>query len=217
VGNLSYVPYGVQVGLCTRTDDTATIGDGTRIGSFSIIGEECQIGKDCRINDYVKLYPGTILGDRVMFDEYSNSSGAVVIGNDVMIKRMAIVGQGAIIENKAFIGPMTILVHERNISWQRDVNKISRGVYVHAGAVIGSRVVVNSGVTVGYNAIIGAGAVVTKDCEENGIYTGVPAVRVGTVPPERRLDVDRCPPIRFSDRVRNEYLPHLVAVGKYPV
>jgi len=194
---------------------TSTIGEGTTIGEFCIIEADCVIGKDCLIGDFAKLAPGTVLGDRVHFDEYSNSSGSVVIGDDVFVKRMAIVGQGAIVEDKAFVGPMTILVHEKNISWQRDVKKVSRGVYVRAGAVIGSRVVINSGVTLDYNTIVGAGSVVTHDCAENGIYVGIPAAQAGIVPIDQRVVIEKKEPLHFDERILRTYLPHLQSCGRF--
>jgi acetyltransferase-like isoleucine patch superfamily enzyme len=196
---------------------TAVVGKGTVIGEFCIIEADCTIGRDCLIGDFAKLAPGTLLGNRVHFDEYSNSSGAVVIGDDVFVKRMAIVGQGAIVEDKAFIGPMTILVHEKNVSWQRNVKQVSRGVYVRAGVIIGSRVVVNSGVTVDYNAVVGAGSVVTHDCQENGIFVGVPAAHAGIVPPKRRVVVTKKAPLCFRPKVLREYLPHLQGCGRFDV
>ena len=43
---------------------------------------------------------------------------------------------------------------------------------------IGERVTILRGVTIGENTIVGAGAVVTKNCEANSVYAGVPAKRI---------------------------------------
>jgi len=43
---------------------------------------------------------------------------------------------------------------------------------------IGARVTILPGANIGSGSIIGAGAVVVGDCEPNGLYAGVPAVRV---------------------------------------
>ncbi|MEZ0446843.1 acyltransferase [Cellulomonas sp. ICMP 17802] len=48
-------------------------------------------------------------------------------------------------------------------------------IYVRDGAWIGSRVTILPGVTIGEGCVIAAGAVVTKDCEPNSLYAGVPA------------------------------------------
>ena len=47
---------------------------------------------------------------------------------------------------------------------------------VHA-AFLGLGAVVRDGVTVAERCLVGAGAVVTRDTEPNGVYTGVPAKR----------------------------------------
>jgi maltose O-acetyltransferase len=50
------------------------------------------------------------------------------------------------------------------------------------GVWIGSNAVVLPGVSIGDGCVIGAGAVVTKDCEPNGFYAGVPARLVRQLP-----------------------------------
>lgn len=51
-------------------------------------------------------------------------------------------------------------------------------IVVGNGAWIGARATILPGVTVGRGCVIAAGAVVTRDCEPDGLYAGVPAVRV---------------------------------------
>jgi len=50
----------------------------------------------------------------------------------------------------------------------RDIS-IGRGVWICSGAII------LGGVTIADHAVIGAGAVVTRDCPEAAVYTGIPA------------------------------------------
>ena len=45
---------------------------------------------------------------------------------------------------------------------------------------IGTDAVIMPNVRIGSNVVIGAGALVTKDCEPNSIYAGVPAKRIGS-------------------------------------
>lgn len=52
---------------------------------------------------------------------------------------------------------------------QRSVIVVGDGTWIGAGAII------LPGVTIGRGCVIGAGAVVTKDCQDNGVYVGVPA------------------------------------------
>lgn len=46
---------------------------------------------------------------------------------------------------------------------------------------IGRNAIILKGVTIGNNVIIGAGSVVSKDCESNGVYAGIPAKKICTV------------------------------------
>lgn len=49
---------------------------------------------------------------------------------------------------------------------------------IHAvKTIIGRNAIILKGVTIGNNVIIGAGAVVTKDCDSNSVYAGVPALK----------------------------------------
>ena len=51
-------------------------------------------------------------------------------------------------------------------------------IFVGAGCWIGANVVVLPGVQIGPGCVIAAGAVVTRDCAPNGLYVGVPAMRI---------------------------------------
>lgn len=52
------------------------------------------------------------------------------------------------------------------------------GVVVGAGTWIGARATILPGVTIGRGCVIAAGAVVHRDTDPDGLYAGVPAVRV---------------------------------------
>lgn len=51
-------------------------------------------------------------------------------------------------------------------------------IKVGNGCWIGARALIMPGVTIGEGCVIAAGAVVTRDCEPNGLYAGVPAKRI---------------------------------------
>lgn len=51
-------------------------------------------------------------------------------------------------------------------------------IRVGDGCWLGTRVTVLAGVTIGAGCMIAAGSVVTKDCQPNGLYGGVPARRL---------------------------------------
>ncbi len=52
------------------------------------------------------------------------------------------------------------------------------GVVVGTGTWIGARATIMPGITIGRGCVIAAGAVVIRDTDPDGLYAGVPAVRV---------------------------------------
>ncbi|WP_326599960.1 acyltransferase [Rhodococcus sp. PD04] len=92
----------------------------------------------------------------------------------------------AIGDNVSF-GPRVIVMtgtHEIGPSTKRASDPTQfQPVVIENGAWLGAGVIVNPGVTIGAGCIVAPGAVVTKDCEPNGLYAGVPAIR------KRDLDV----------------------------
>lgn len=60
----------------------------------------------------------------------------------------------------------------------------SAKICVGDGVYIGSGAVILPGVTIGDGAVVGASALVTSDCEPHGLYLGVPAKFVRTLPRE---------------------------------
>jgi acetyltransferase-like isoleucine patch superfamily enzyme len=184
------------------------------VGRYSTVGKDCRFGRNVIIGDHCKLMAGVVIGDNVKLDDYCNTSGAILIGNDVLVKRMCCLTQGTVIEDKVFIGPGIMIIHEKNVSYLRDVKKISRGVYIRSGAIIGGRATLLSGVTVGKDAIVGAGALVTRDCDDGGIYVGVPARKIGAVPEDQRIGIEMAP-LMFSEYVRERYLPKMCGTGRF--
>jgi maltose O-acetyltransferase len=60
-------------------------------------------------------------------------------------------------------------------------------INVGDGAWIGSSVTIIGGVTIGAGAVVAAGAVVVRDCEDNGLYGGVPAKLIRWLPPRNEV------------------------------
>ena len=72
--------------------------------------------------------------------------------------------------------------HEIGNASRRAGASNSLPIHIENGCWIGGNVTVMPGVRIGAGTIIAAGSVVTKNCEPNSIYAGVPAVRKGPVP-----------------------------------
>jgi maltose O-acetyltransferase len=72
--------------------------------------------------------------------------------------------------------------HEMGPSAQRAARTIGEPIVIEDGCWLGARVTVLPGVTIGRGCVIAAGALVTADCEADGLYLGIPARRVRTLP-----------------------------------
>jgi len=194
------------------------IADDAQVGRLSIIERDCRVGAKTVIGDFCKLMPGSVIGEDCRIDDYANTSGAVVLGPGVMVKRMACVTQGLIAYDQAFIGPGVMVIHEQHVTWKRPgLRKVSRGIMLGVGAVVGGQALLMPGVEIGDNCWVAGGAIVTKDCDAGGIYVGAPAKKVGEVPEEYLLDVTaraQHPPLRFDEAILERYLPDLVSVGR---
>ena len=125
--------------------------------------------------DFVKLMPKTVIGNDCKLDDYVKTSGYVQIGNKVRIKRCSMVGQAVRTEDNVWIGSGISTTRIKYVKPTGDEEKKEEWITLKEGCVIGSRALLLAGVTVGKGAIIAAGAIVSKDCEPNGVYIGSPA------------------------------------------
>lgn len=55
----------------------------------------------------------------------------------------------------------------------------SGDLFLEENVFLGCNVIVCKGVKIGKNCVVGAGSVITKNLEENSVYAGVPAKKVG--------------------------------------
>lgn len=104
-----------------------------------------HIGSGVWINKGCKLYPGT---------------ANVILGDRVFVAADVILNTAS---------------HEVGGSNQRAAECYHRDIRIGDGTWIGCGAIVLAGVTVGRGCIIAAGSVVTKDCEPDCLYAGVPA------------------------------------------
>lgn len=72
--------------------------------------------------------------------------------------------------------------HEAGPSNQRGRDPFGLSTVIEDGCWLGAGVIVLPGVRVGRGCVVAAGSVVTKDCEPDGLYAGVPAVRKRDLP-----------------------------------
>jgi maltose O-acetyltransferase len=116
-----------------------------------------------------------------------------VSGHDVHIHDNVFINTGVLFEAAAAItleagvqvGPRVQFLtstHELGPPWWRAGQTHTAPIHVGEGTWIGGGAIILSGVTVGAGCVIGAGSVVTRDCEEDGLYVGAPAIRKRDLP-----------------------------------
>lgn len=137
-------------------DETAKIGEGTRVWHFVCVRENAEVGKNCVLGHSVHVGKG------------------VKIGKGVKLENKATIYEGVTIENNVFVGPHVTFTNDPYprsfpVGW-----KIVKTI-VREGASIGAGSVVICGLTIGRYAMIGAGSVVTKNIPSNALAYGSPA------------------------------------------
>lgn len=79
----------------------------------------------------------------------------------------------------------TILTHDYSLSVlacvKGDIVGSVEKTTLGSNIFIGRNAIILKGVTIGNNVIIGAGAVVSKDCDNNSVYAGVPARKICSI------------------------------------
>ena len=144
-------------------ENSAIIGEGTKVWHFSHIMSNCTIGQKCNIGQNVVVSPN------------------VILGNNVKVQNNVSIYTGVICEDDVFLGPS--MVFTNIINPRSAVNR--RGSYakttVKKGASIGANATIVCGNDIGEYAFIGAGAVVTKTVKSFALVVGNPSKQIGWI------------------------------------
>lgn len=131
-----------------------------------------------RLGQSVKIAPGNrfVSGYEVVFgDQVYVNTGCVFDGSAPIV-----------LEQGVRVGPgVQFLTSSHEISADPAMRAgfpILGGITVGRGSWVGAAVTVLPGVTIAPGCVVGAGAVVTGDTEADGLYLGVPARRVKSLP-----------------------------------
>lgn len=134
----------------------------------------------CRRNHRCSIY--RLWG--VKTETNSINSGCFFKNNEVEIGENSFINDKCYFEGPVKIGKhcaiaqevmMITTTHEIGTTSQRSGPLERKPIKINDGAWIGARATILPGVTIGQGCVIAAGAVVTSDCEPNGLYGGVPA------------------------------------------
>lgn len=154
-------------------NDSACVGDGTRVWAYAHVMEGARIGENCNIGEHCFVESGAVLG------------------NGVTLKNGVCVWDGIEIEDFAFIGPLVALTNDRFPRSPRLDSAAVQKRYAHGewlvktrigrGAAIGANATIVCGISIGEFATIAAGAVVTQTVGAYQLVAGNPARAIGVV------------------------------------
>lgn len=187
---------GTEIHATAVVDESARIGEGTKIAAGCVLGESVVLGRDCEIGPNVTIYAGTVLGDRVQVqagavlgskgfgyvrDRATGAytlfpqQGTLVIEDDVDIGANTTIDRGALGETRIGAGSkIDNLVHiGHNCVVGRNViiaaqTGISGSSVVEDGAILGGQVGIGEHATVGRGVILGGGAGVLSGKKMHG-------------------------------------------------
>lgn len=142
-------------------DETAQIGENTKIWHFCHVMKNARIGANCVLGQNVMVGPDVVLGNRVK------------VQNNVSIYT------GVECEDDVFLGPSMVFTNVMNPRSSVERKNEFRKTLVKKGVTIGANATIVCGVTLHPYAFVGAGSVVTKDVPAYALVFGNPARQHG--------------------------------------
>lgn len=163
-----------------------TIEELNNIG-FENLGENVLISKKASIYGAGNIS----IGNNVRIDDFCILSGKIIIGNYVHIAAYSALfagDEGIIFEDFTGISSRSV-IYAASDDYSGEFltnptlpdeyrNVISKRVVLEKHALIGTNCTVLPGVTIKEGTSIGACSLITKNCDEWGIYVGIPAKRI---------------------------------------
>ena len=150
-----------KISLKAEIENSATIGDGTRINAGAYIGHNVKIGKNCFIGANSVIGDNCEIGDNAFINALVAISYCL-IGNNVIIHNGAKIGQdGFGFAHNA--GKLQKILQLGIVEIGDDV-EIGANTCIDRGAIantiIGKQVKIDNLVQIGHNALIGEGTVI---------------------------------------------------------
>jgi acetyltransferase-like isoleucine patch superfamily enzyme len=161
--------------------------------------QSTNIGKNTTIWQYVVILPKANIGENCNINCHVFIENDVIIGNNVTIKSGVQIWDGICIEDNVFIGPNVTFTNDL-VPRSKQYPETFRKTILKKGSSIGANATLLSGIEIGEYALVGSGSVLTKTIENNSVWYGNPAVKMGYVTDEGIL-LD----LTLTDKKGNKY------------
>jgi UDP-2-acetamido-3-amino-2,3-dideoxy-glucuronate N-acetyltransferase len=142
-------------------DDSATIGEGSRVWHFVHVCSGTKIGK------------GVSLGQNVFV------GNKVLIGDNCKVQNNVSVYDNVTLEEGVFCGPSMVFTNVYNPRSLIERKSEYRNTLIKRGATLGANCTIVCGTTIGEFSFVGAGAVINKNVKPYALMVGVPARQIG--------------------------------------
>lgn len=135
----------------TEVQANVTIGEGSRVGSFTLIQSDVQIGKNCTIGSHCNICSGVRIGDHVSIQTGCHITRGVTIGHN------------------SFVGPKVVTMNDKYMDGHIQPPRIGNHTRIGGGSCI------FPDITIGDHVLVGAGSIVTKNLPDRAKVWGNPA------------------------------------------
>ncbi len=146
--------------------------------SSAIIDESAQIGEQTRIWHWVHVCAGARIGKHCSLGQNVYIGNRVLIGDHVKIQNNVSVYDAVTLEDEVFCGPSMVFTNVYNPRSAVPRKDEYRSTLVKRGATLGANCTIVCGVTIGEFAFIGAGAVINRGVKPYALMVGVPARQI---------------------------------------
>jgi UDP-3-O-[3-hydroxymyristoyl] glucosamine N-acyltransferase len=181
------------------------IGNDSHIRSHSIFYENSQFGSGLVTGHRVTVREKTRAGSGLQIGTLSDVQGHCEIGDYVRLHSNVHIGQHSIIGNYVWLFPYVVLTNDPH-----PPSNVVQGVTLKDYSVIATMSVILPGVTIAKGCLIGAGSVVGQNTQDDMLYSGNPAKKIGLAARIRLKDGTRKPAYPWTNHFHRGYPEEIV-------
>lgn len=156
---------------------------GTFIHETSYVDDSAIIGQDSKIWHFGNVLKNAKIGHNCVLGQNVNIGNNVTVGNFCKIQNNVSIYEGVELEDYVFCGPSMVFtnIHIPRCKYPQADSKHYLKTLIKEGASIGANATIVCGITLGKHCLIGAGAVVIKDVPNYALIVGNPGKQIGWI------------------------------------